>query len=265
MNNKLIRMASAVALSLLWTTTTMAQDSRADGPPKWTVGAIGIVGKSPFEAENTDADGNAKYGYKVFPHIAYRGERFFIEGLSVGYHLLKPSEQDSLQFSVDVIASARPIAGFSRNKITADAGLRLGAAGTFGTLSVSGLQDVTDTHNGTELSATYSYSFEGEKWSITPSVGMVWQSENLANYMWGVTKKQQDTLLSDDKPLLPIYQVTDTAVNYTAGLMASYRFEGNWSVISFANTTWLDKSIRANPGINKKRDTIIGLGIAYSF
>lgn len=259
--------AALMAAICMTSGATQAQDAGGDrgGPPKWSVGAIGLANRSPFELENTSADGGEKINYRAFPYIAYRGERFFIEGLELGYHLIRPERDSDLSLSLDIIGAARPIAGSSRNKITADAGLRLGIAGSFGAIQLSGLQDVTDTHNGTELSATYSYSFEGDSWSLTPSVGVTWQSEKLANHMWGVTQAQQDKLVEKGKPALPVYQVTESAVNYSAGLMWTYRFADSWSVIAFGNATWLDKAIRANPGINEKFDATIGLGLAYSF
>lgn len=255
---------TAVAL-LAWAPGAFAQQSEGGEAPKWSVGVIGLAGRSPFEAEHIAQDGDEKINYQVFPYVAYRGDRFFIEGMGLGYHLLKPSEHSAFQLSLDAVASARTIGGYSRDKITADAGLRLGLAGDLGALSFTGLQDVTDTHNGTEISATYSYSFEGEKWSLTPSVGVQWQSQKLANHMWGVTADQQATLLEKGKALLPLYQVTESATNYTAGLMVNYRMSNSWSVIAFAQGTWLDKTIRANPGIDEKFDAVMGLGLAYSF
>lgn len=259
--------AASVAATCITSAPLWAQDSdgQGGGPPKWTVGVIGLANRSPYELENTDADGDVKVNYRAFPYVAYRGDRFFIEGMELGYHLVKPREDDGLSLSLDVVAAARSIAGSSRNKFTADAGLRLGVSSDIGTLQITGLQDVTDTHNGTEFSASFSYSFEGESWSFTPSIGVTWQSEKLANHMWGVTQAQRDKLIEKDKPALPVYTVTSSATNYNAGLMWNYRFAGDWSVIAFASGTLLDKTIRANPGIDKKFDATLGLGLAYSF
>lgn len=247
------------------TKALMAEEGARQGPPRWTVGALGLVNRSPFELENTDADGDEKYQNMVVPYIAYRGDNFYLEGLEAGFHLLKPADGSDLTLSLDVIASARMQTGESRDSITADAGLRAKVAGPFGELAITGLQDVTGEHDGREFAARYSYSFTGQKWIITPSVGVVWQSEGLADHMWGVTAEEQADMIADGDPVLPLYQIGDSVLNYEAGLFASYRFGGGWSVIGFGSVTFLDDKIKANPGINKDIDATIGLGLAYSF
>lgn len=243
----------------------IAQSEERAGPPKWSVGVLGLANRSPFEAENTDADSSNKVNYMAVPYVAYRGERFFIEGLELGYHLVKPQDGSDLSLAVDVLASARMRPGDSRDKVTADAGLRLSLAGAFGQISATGLQDVTGEHDGTELRASYSYSFNGPKWTVTPRVGVTWQSEKLANYSWGTTAEEHAKMQSEGDIILPIFSVGESVLNYEASLFGMYRFADRWAAIGFASGTWLDTKIRANPGINKKFDATIGLGLSYSF
>lgn len=248
------------------TTALMAEGEGArQGPPRWTVGALGLVNRSPFALENTDADGGDTYQNLVVPYIAYRGDKFYLEGLEAGFHLLEPVDGSDLILSLDVIASARMQTGESKDSITADAGLRVKVAGPYGEVAITGLQDVTGEHNGREFAVRYSYSFTDKKWIISPSVGVVWQSEGLADHMWGVTAEEQADMLADGDPVLPLYLVGESVLNYEAGLFASYRISNGWSAIGFGNVTFLDDNIKANPGINKDINTTIGLGLAYSF
>ncbi len=83
--------------------------------------------------------------------------------------------------------------------------------------------------------------------------------------MWGVTQKQQDKMIADKKPVLPVYQLNESVVNYSADLMFTYNFTDRFTLIGFGGVTFLDKKIRANPGINKKTDATIGLGVGYNF
>ncbi len=229
-----------------------------EGPPKWTVGGIGLLYDSPFGAEGTS--------FNAFPYISYRGERFYLQGLEAGYRLLPPPENaDDLHLSLDVIVAARNLAGSSRDKITADAGARLGLHGGFGSLSATLLQDVTDTHNGQEISLAYSYSFTSDKLTVTPGIEATWQSRKLANHMWGVTEAQRDKMREKGDPLLPFYQLSDDVINYSASLMAVYRFDDRWSIIAFGNGTYLDDKVRDNPGITRDYDLTVGFGIGYSF
>ncbi|MEX0300609.1 MAG: MipA/OmpV family protein [Kordiimonas sp.] len=155
--------------------------------------------------------------------------------------------------------------GSSRSKVTADAGLKLGVSGQFGFLNITGLRDVTDTHNGYEVKATYGYSFQGEKTSFTPSVSAIWQDKNMSNHMWGVTQKQQDKMIKDNKSVLPVFALTESVVNFSADMVFTYRFADSWSFIAFGGATYLDKKVRENPGIDKKFDATLGLGVGYSF
>ncbi len=227
-----------------------------DKAPKWTVGALGMGYYSPFAAERKDA--------KVVPYISYRGERFYVQGLEMGYRFIKPSDSD-LQLQFDVIASGRALAGSSRSKITADAGLRMGVAGGFGFLNVSGVRDITDNSNGYEAKATFGHSFEGARFSFTPSVSVVWQDEKMADYMWGVTQKQQDKMVKDNKPVLPLYTMTESVINYSANMVFTYRMTDSISLIAFADATKLDKKVQANPGISVDYEATLGLGVGYSF
>ena len=248
----------AIALPCCFVTGGVAAQAEG-GPPKWTVGGIGILYDSPFGAEGTS--------FNAFPYISYRGERFYLQGLEAGYRLLPPPQDaDDLHLSLDVIVSARTLAGSSRDKFTADGGARLGLHGSFGSLTATFLQDVTDTHNGQEVSLGYSYRFTADKLTVTPGIKATWQSRKLANHMWGVTARQREKMIEDGKDaILPVYQLTDDVIKYSAELMAVYRVSNRWSVIAFGSGTYLDDKVRANPGITKKYDLTVGLGVGYSF
>lgn len=231
--------------------------SAQDGPPKWSVGALGMGYVTPFAAEDNQIT--------VVPYVAYRGERFFIDATGLGYRLVKPQENAPLSFELDIVAAARMLPGESRDKVTADAGLSASLSGAFGLLSLTALHDVTDTHNGIELGASYEYDFTFDKLTISPSIGVTWQNEKLANHMWGVTAKQQAKMIEKDHPVLPLYTVTGSALNFSAGLTTTYNISNSWTVIGFAQGTYLDSNIRDNPGIDKKYDVSVGLGLAYNF
>lgn len=260
-----MKTASLTAISALiglvgGTSATMAQD----GPPKWTVGAIGLGYYSPFEAERVDDDGSTNVYFTGAPYIAYRGERFFIDGTQLGFHVIKPTDEGT-QFTFDVVGSARMLPGSSRNTVSGDLGLSLGVSGKAGFLKVTGLRDIFSKSDGYEVTATIGHNFEWDSFSLTPSVSAIWQDKKMANYMWGVTQKQHDKMVKDDKPLLPIYAVTDSVVNYSASLFANYRLTDNWSFIAFASATKLDKKVQKNPGITEDYDATLGVGVAYSF
>ncbi|WP_417449271.1 MipA/OmpV family protein [Kordiimonas sp.] len=262
MKNTAMNLCGALVVSsfmALGSTVLTSAATAQDGPPKWTVGGLTLVNESPLGAEGTS--------FNAFPYISYRGDRFYLQGLEAGYRLLPPPEnQDDLHLSLNVIVAARTLAGSSRDKITADAGIKAGLHGSFGSVTATVLQDITDTHNGQEVSLGYNYSFRSDKLVITPGISVKWQSRKLANHMWGVTARQREKMIEDGKDaILPVYQLSDDVINYSAELMALYRIDDRWSVIGFANSTYLDSKVRENPGITKKYDLTIGLGVGYSF
>lgn len=230
-----------------------------EGPDqRWSVGALGLLNISPFAGEDDEV--------LPVPYISYRGERFYLEGLEAGYHLMTPRRGPGTALVLDVVTAARMTPGSSRDKVTVDAGLRFGLEGKFGSLSLTGLQDITGEHDGMELGASYSYTFRGADYFITPGIGVSWQNKKMANHMWGVTAEQQAGMIEDgEEVILPIYSLSDSLLNYEAGVTAVYMLNDRLNLVGFSQATYLDRDVRDNPGIDRKYALTVGLGIAYSF
>jgi outer membrane scaffolding protein for murein synthesis (MipA/OmpV family) len=248
---------TALAVPILAGATQAQETEEAGG--RWSVGAIGFVSPSPFAGEDTEL--------QAFPFVSYQGDRFYLRGLEAGYHVVKPARGPGLHPSFSVLASARSQPGTSRDKFNGELGLRAGLSGTFGSISLTALQDVTGVHDGQELELSYSYRFAGDGgWALMPSVGISWQSEGLAQHMWGVTAEEQADMIADgDDVILPVYDVPGSAFTYNAGLMATYDFNDRWGAMLMANARYLDSDIRDNPGIDRDVDLSFGLGISYRF
>lgn len=228
----------------------------------WSVGAIGFASPSPFEGDDTEI--------QAFPFISYQGERFYLRGLEAGYMLLKPQygpNAPSLQPTLSIIATARNLPGSTRDKFNGELGIRAGLMGDFGIFDVTAVQDVTGVHDGHELTATYSYRFGGRgKLSVIPSVGISWQSEGLAQHLWGVTAQDRSDMIEDgDDLILPVYDVPGSAFTYNAGLFVNYQFNDRWNAVVIGNARYLDSDIRDNPAIDRDVDLSVGLAIAYNF
>jgi|GEM_PF-687422 len=257
-NGATVKKARLVGTGLMLSLALAFAAQAQGGPPKWAVGGMGLYRTTPFQAEDSE--------FNAFPYLAYRGDRFFIQGRQLGVHIRQADDASDLDVFLDVVASPRMLPGSSRNKVTADAGVRFGLDGTFGTLSLEALHDITGTSNGTELKLGYSYGFTSGKLRLTPRFGMVWQDKDLANYLWGTTLKQQSRMLDKGRNvILPVFQPDKAALNFEAGLMAVYDLTDTLSLVAFSSATYLDKDIRANPGIDKKYQVTTGLGIAYNF
>jgi len=237
----------------------MAQDV-----PRWTLGGVGLASTSPFEAEAGSPRHEKEVRITGFPYIAYRGDKFFLDGIGAGAHVAGgPASQSPLTFDILVAARTRP--GSSRHKVTADAGVRLAYDSGIGVFHLSYMHDVTDTSDGSEIIAGYSYEVQQGRWSVTPGVSLIRQSSGMADYLWGVTPKEHARKLAKGQTVLPVYAVSDSVLNVEASLSAAYQLGGNWALLGFANLTRLDKAIRRNPGIDERYMGTIGIGAAYSF
>lgn len=249
---------AAVILSLA-PAVAMAQEA-----PRWTLGAMGVASTSPFEAEAGSPRREREAHVIGAPYIAYRGDKFFMDGVGIGAHMAGgPASQSPL--TADIMVSARRRPGASRDKITADAGVRFTYDSRFGTVRLSYLHDVTDTSDGSEITAGYGYTTQQGRWSLTPGVALIRQSGGMAQYLWGVTPKEHDRALARGKTVLPVYAVPGSILNVQASLSAAYQLGGNWSLLAFANITRLDKDIRRNPGVDEHYMGNVALGVAYSF
>lgn len=254
----------AGSFALFGFVSASAQDNSEDDK-KWSVGLLGIANRTPFNAVDASGDEEEDVLYNAFPYITYNGNRFFATGLGVGYRLVKPDDTAPIQFGVDIIAAARNVMVPGRNKVTADAGLAVNVGGTHGTLSVSGVHDATDTFNGGELSATYSYTFSSGNFSFTPSISANWQDKDTANHMWGVSEAQRARALEKGRNILPVFELKDSVVNYNAQSVVTYAVTEDWTVIGYGGVSLLDKKIRKNPGIGRKYEATLGLGVVYNF
>jgi outer membrane scaffolding protein for murein synthesis (MipA/OmpV family) len=250
--------AAAVILSLA-PTIALAQEA-----PRWTLGAMGVASTSPFEAEAGSPRREREVHLLGAPYIAYRGDKFFMDGIGIGAHMAGgPASQSPL--TADILVSARRRPGDSRDKITADAGVRLTYASSLGSFRLAYLHDVTDTSDGSEITFGYGYTARRGRWSLTPGFTLIRQSGDMAQYLWGVTPKEHDRAVARGKTVLPVYALPGSILNVQASFSAAYQLGNNWSLLAFANITRLDKDIRRSPGVDEHYMGNVALGVAYSF
>lgn len=160
-------------------------------PPGWSLGVAIAASDSPYVGE----------GARVlpFPTFSYEGERLFLRGIAGGIHLV-----DTGAFQLDGLVSAR-LDGFDISDLSAsglagngldarllddrdhglDAGIGASWSGSFGRVRVHALADVTDTSGGHELGVEYTYMLRSGAWTLLPSAGVRWMSEDLTRYYFG--------------------------------------------------------------------------------
>lgn len=241
-------------LTLMSMSQVNAQET-VENEKQWTVGGAAILYQSPFEGE----------GVKVipFPYIAYDNGEIFVDGVDLGYHLIKDTDNGLF---VDIIGTVNDVAGVDRTSLNFDLGLRAGYVSENVYFDVSILQDVTAQHNGQRAIATFATPINHGKLSIVPSVSAQWMSRKAVNHLYGISEKQNAEMIKDNrKSILPVYEITSSDINFNANLVLTYQVTDSWSVVALGGANYLGNKIRENPSIVKDYELYGGAGISYSF
>jgi outer membrane scaffolding protein for murein synthesis (MipA/OmpV family) len=229
-------------------------------------GSVGIgyaarFGQSPYEGVGDIGSVYSDYNYDLVPLYLYEGEYLFSHGTEWGVHVWQPEN-----FRVDLLAryrfdrlqeeSSEFLEGMTDRKQTVDIGAAMMLQGGWGQLHFSAVTDLMDRHEGEELDLTYLFPWERGRWTLIPSIGVVYKSASLTNYYYGVRPEEA---LPDRPGYTP-----GSAYNWRVGLNAEYHWLENWHL--FANVAYegLDDVIKNSPIV--ARDGLLSayLGITWS-
>lgn len=257
----------AMALSLAPALANAAQQTRqssaqpAGGPSAdedyLLLGAGALVYRSPFEGEGTS----------VFPIpiISVRRGAFYADGLEAGVTYAPQWGRDYVP-SFDLFIAARAIAGESREEITGDIGVRASLDAPAGVFSIDYRQGVTGDFDGAEASARYEYTLAVGPLSITPGLQANWLDRETADHMYGVSVEQRQKMIDDGADtVLPVFRVRESGVNVGADLTVLMPITERIIAIAYLSGTWLDRSIRENPGLRDEFEAQAMFGAAYRF
>jgi len=232
------------------------------GPPRWGIGLGAIVNDSPYAGEGSRV--------MPIPLLNYNGERFHIGIDGASWKLM---QRDA--FELAAIGKLR-FDGFdvkdlgrdelARNGIDAslledrdlgfDIGLGMKWTSRAGEIELELLADATDTSGGQEASIQYGYPIELGRGVLTPSVGLAWQSEDLADYYYGTLDAEVARGVVDYKP---------GAITLPSIGLSYFRPIGEkWSLIAFANYASLPDEIQDSPLIEPDTDGKASLFLGFS-
>jgi len=223
--------------------------------------------------------------------IAWFGERWFFDNFDLGFALV-----DNSRFTTNVVArlnSDRAFFGKTNTRyvnftVTAgggqvpipppasqgavdapvvlkvpdrdyavELGLEMLLDGEWGHATLRAFHDVSNTHEGYEISADYSYRWVRGRFSIAPSVGIAYKSAELSDYYWGV---HADEVL----PTLQGFQV-DGGIGWEAGLRTSYYMTKSLRVAVSANYEKLTDNIALSPLVAEPYVIGYFAGLAWQF
>jgi Outer membrane protein V len=224
---------------------------------KLTLGAgVGVI-QHPYKQYSNDV--------VPVPVLTYESENFWFRGLGGGYYLwndgtdqlsltaywlpmyFKPSDSDSHKLRRLDSRHSTLMAGVSWFHHTQYGSLRTTLSG-----------DTLDKSNGLIWDLGWIYRYTNGNLTLTPGIGVEWNSDNMNDYYYGVSHKESR------KSGLRDYSA-DGGWNPYLELSANYRFLGNWSVYGTARYTRLSDEITDSPMVDKSWTGLLSTGVTYTF
>lgn len=188
--------------------------------------------------------------------------RFYISGATAGYRLLADDN-----WTFDAIGKWRfdgydeddsdRLDGMHNRHPTVDIGGEFTLTGGWGEVWVSAITDTFGQHDGQEIKLGYTKPFVFNKLTLSPAGGLIWQSNNLANYYYGVRPDEA-------RPGRPSFHVGDST-NWFVGLRAEYQANERWTYLAGVTYQFLDSKIRKSPIVGDSFVISALVGAMYKF
>ncbi len=222
--------------------------------PTFKAGLGAAVTSGTYKGEDTDVF--------AVPLIFYRSEKISVQGNRVTYKLFG---DETISFSA--LAKWRfdgyeeddsdYLEGMDDRDMTVDAGFSVDYYTGWGKASLSVVSDLLSKHNGQEVRLSYSKRFKREKFSVTPSAGLVYSSGRLNDYYYGVKSDEALSWRAEYKP-------SETFQPF-AGANIGYEIDEKWSLMGIFGCRWLSSEVTDSPIIDEDFQMIFMAGLMYDF
>ncbi|WJY17109.1 MipA/OmpV family protein [Pectobacteriaceae bacterium CE90] len=244
-----------LSLLMVLVTGTLVSSSAYAG--EFALGG-GIIG------ENSVYKGDDTHVYP-FPFFSYESENFYFHGLGGGYYLWN-DEQNKLSLTASYFpfgfkpsdSSDAQVQKLDRRRSTLMAGIAYRHDEDWGTIRTSLVGDTLDNSNGLTGDIAYLYRFNMDDWSMTPSVGVTWDSKNQNRYYYGVSDSESA------RSGLSSYNPNDSWSPYVE-LLANYKISQKWNAWVTSRYTHLANEVKNSPIVDKNYSLLFGAGVSYTF
>lgn len=234
---------------------SMSAAALAEGPLSIGVGAGWV--DNPYK----------EYDQKVYPVpvINYEGDNFWVRGLGAGYYVWN-DQTDKLsvmayylpQYFKPKDSDDEQLRRLDKRKSTMMAGLSYAHFTQYGFLRTSLAGDTLDNNNGIIWDIAWLYRYTNGNLTLTPGIGALWNSDNMNEYYYGVSRKEsRRSGLKDYDP--------EDGWNPYVELTASYRLSDSWTVYGTGRYTRLSDEIKDSPMVDKSWSGLLSTGVTYSF
>ena len=251
-----MKKALLVILLLIFTCSAYA-DKNGDKQSPNILGLGVFTAGSPYKDVDTQV--------LPIPIASLRYDKFFIEGLKVGYIIA-----EEVNFRVDFFIAPRlmgydaneeaSLNGMGDRKYSLDGGvqlkLNLPSLDSF-YIKTSVVADLLSENEGQEVSFSLCKDYKHDYFLITPSIGVKWQSENMVDYYYGVKTTEVRTGRNAYFP--------NAATNYFLNLNLNLGLSEDWIMVGIIDFEKLDNDIKASPIVDDDYIVCGVLGIARMF
>lgn len=227
----------------------------AEGP--WSIGAGALVSPNPYKG-----DQNRVY---PAPLLGYEGDNFYFRGFNAGYYLWN-DEADKL--SVTAYYSPlhfRPkdsnydsMRALDYRHSTVMAGLSWVHNTDYGFLRTVLAGDILDNSNGITWDTAWLYRYNADSLTLTPGVGVVWDSKKQNDYYYGVSGKEAN------RSGLNEYDAGNSWSPYVE-LSVNYKLNADWNVFGMGRYMRLSKEVTDSPMVDNNWTGVLLTGVNYSF
>ncbi|MEJ0085737.1 MAG: MipA/OmpV family protein [Pseudomonadota bacterium] len=138
-----------------------------------------------------------------------------------------------------------------------EAGVEMLFGGEWGNATLRGFHDASNTHDGYEISADYSYRWTHGRLTVAPSVGLSYKNSKLSDYYWGVHQGESSNVLFEYHP--------GGGVGWEAGLRTSYYLTKSVRLALSANYERLQNDIANSPLVDQEYVFGYFAGVGWQF
>lgn len=195
------------------------------------------------------------------PLIFYHYGRFFFAGVTAGYLL---SNDEHYRFSLVVkpqfnrlkASDSSQLAGIETREWSLDGGANLDLFGGWGRVNLGVDHDLLHRNNGSSANLGYHYGFRLGDWTLSPGLGLHWESANLTDYYYGVSP-------AEVIPGRPAY-TPGAATNPYADVSLSTAISAHWQFRGFLRYERFAGAIHDSPIVDRSGSPTVFIGFVYN-
>ena len=186
----------------------------------------------------------------------------FSLGTEAGVHILNtPSVQLNLlarvRFDSLDPGDSEFYEGIEARHQSIDAGAEMRGHGDWGELKSVWLTDTLGRHSGKSAELSYRYSFDFERFSISPFVSWEWRDANLTNYYYGVSADEA----AEGRPAY----APGESQWFSLGFNSSYKLTDRVTVFGNIGIDLVDSAVQESPIVDASKAATLYLGGIYTF